>query len=1042
MEKNTVDQIIGNIDKVLSTKEFGNIIISIWNHGRKNRFFYKAHQEVMDCYEKQYGKDLIYYNNVSEDQLRRLKKVIEQNLNTVDLLEKIKNCWRISENDEEERLNFLTQKFVEKILQYGYIKGEEIIVRKILWETGEISWQTKEFFLIQQQLLENQQKGLNNDQVIIEGIKKLEDQLNNKSKLSNGVTKTYLWEKVRMIHKEEDWSYNPNLFPPTTEGIELLKFIQEDEQNNILIIGDAGIGKSSLVRAYLKKYNNYYSDDSCCRTSFMIRLNQYNRYKKEAFENKNQMRQDVGIKQEFLILLDLIIQTYELREENRSDVQTIREGLLGEFCKKTVNGNKEYIIVLEDFHSLDPSIRNWVKKEIQSVANDWHNVSLIMTERTKEAILPNMEKVLHLQPLSMEQVLSYMEDVLIQSSANQEWEHSILKTLRSNHVQQFLRIPQFTVIYASFLRNQGEHLDERQFPKTAAQVFSNYFFEEVRLRLSRNERDHYFASDSNGVRMMEGQVISYEFIAMITHLLLPALAFEMEKMPQKALTPQQFRMVIRKFMPLFPIKKKQGIYRERFWVLYLEFANLEQKKRYTTIWREFTESWKNAFSEKEQEILEEYYEDDIATIFLDCMKILTIEQNQYCFFHDSYQEFFCAYYYYQKFNYWETMGNSILEEDWDVFPSENVKKYLGELLLSIPELKLVYQTCEKTSVCRILAKACYYNFKNYSESWLEEERRWVEKQEELGDPYAYYFFALLEKKVGDEARKQRNWEEVQKRAQLEVRFMKRAAEADICEAYYYMGIYHQQGKVVEMDYELARKYFYHAMESGSKPAIVKLAGLLEQNFRDPLGAIYYYLKGAEENIPQAYTSLARLVQEKQIISGSPKLQEKYLKLGALQLDHRSICDLADFYLKQGNNTKAIEWYQMGVRLKNNRAICSYGICLENGIGIEKNEMEAYQYYEKAEMMGRGMNPKIILCKAICYIWGKGVSKDIGQAKELLKQGLNDWKEKKNGKKLAERELQLKEVFTKLLCQIEQNKISIRRNYIEIEDYVKAMEETY
>src|SRR5699024_11245206 len=44
------------------------------------------------------------------------------------------------------------------------------------------------------------------------------------------------------------------------------------------------------------------------------------------------------------------------------------------------------------------------------------------------------------------------------------------------------------------------------------------------------------------------------------------------------------------------------------------------------------------------------------------------------------------------------------------------------------------------------------------------------------------------------------------------------------------------------------------------------------------------------------------------------------------------------------------------RSNNNRAICSYGTCLENGIGIEKNEEEAWKYYEKAEKAGKGLNP--------------------------------------------------------------------------------------
>lgn len=85
-----------------------------------------------------------------------------------------------------------------------------------------------------------------------------------------------------------------------------------------------------------------------------------------------------------------------------------------------------------------------------------------------------------------------------------------------------------------------------------------------------------------------------------------------------------------------------------------------------------------------------------------------------------------------------------------------------------------------------------------------------------------------------------------------------------------------------------------------------------------------------------------------------------------------------------------------------------------------------------------MNPKLILCKAICYIWGKGVPKDMEQAKQLLKQGL-EFLENKNTE-LPKREMQLKEVFVQLLGQMEQNNVLIRRNYIEIEDYIEAVKQ--
>ena len=61
-----------------------------------------------------------------------------------------------------------------------------------------------------------------------------------------------------------------------------------------------------------------------------------------------------------------------------------------------------------------------------------------------------------------------------------------------------------------------------------------------------------------------------------------------------------------------------------------------------------------------------------------------------------------------------------------------------------------------------------------------------------------------------------------------------------------------------------------------------------------------------------------------------------------------------------------------------------------------------------------------------------------QAKQLLKQGL-EFLENKNTE-LPKREMQLKEVFVQLLGQMEQNNVLIRRNYIEIEDYIEAVKQ--
>ena len=96
--------------------------------------------------------------------------------------------------------------------------------------------------------------------------------------------------------------------------------------------------------------------------------------------------------------------------------------------------------------------------------------------------------------------------------------------------------------------------------------------------------------------------------------LLPVLAFEMEKTPQKALTSQQFRMVIRKFMPLVPIEENQGIYQEEDWENYLDCIGMEQRKQYNTVWREFSSQWDRLISIFGKERAQKDYEETVEMI--------------------------------------------------------------------------------------------------------------------------------------------------------------------------------------------------------------------------------------------------------------------------------------------------------------------------------------------------------------------------------------------------------------------------------------------
>lgn len=919
---------------------------------------------------------------------------------------------------------------------------------------------------------------------LVEDLKELENRL----LLRGGVTKAYLWEKCcHMYFMNKNLECNPKLLPPTKEEVNLCELLKEGLSENLALVGEAGIGKSSFLKGYLKKYieDSFYEDS---KIPILISLNAYNRYDPDEFKQKNRKTKDLGIKEEFLLLLELIMHEYSLKEEEKEEDQSVKEGLLKEFCheKEEEKGGKQYILILEDFHSVDPKIKSLVSQEIENAIQDWNNVSFFITGRTEEAIIFGIDKSIHFKPLSLEQVIGYLQERGKEYANGNRDFHWIFPKMRDEHMQKYLTIPQFLSIYAEVLFEKDSCLDGvgKNLPKSPAETFQNYFLGDVRMLLSRNRSlgERYFSSDCFGISMQDEIIYSYPFIKIFVQLVLPALAFEMEKKPEKALKIQEFRSVIQNLIPLFPIHGEKGLYRNIRWMHYLEEIQIEYKPIYQNLWNQFEKSWEKTYQirpgkaacEYDMELAqmnEELFEDQIRTILDNCLKILTIRNQKCCFFNASYQEFFCAYYYYQRLNYWERMGNPILEGDWEWNLTKNEYKYLGELILERKELikkaekdydsfgnhnvklsfSTVYEQCNQSQVCSIVAQSCYYNSKNYGkEEWLEEEYQWVKRQKELKDPKAFYYLALLEKQKSMDARKDYNKEEAKKRKRFEVEWMKQADEAGVKEAFYYMGIYYRNGIIVPKNEILAMEYFYRAVKIGDNRAIANLAGMLEHasSYSDPLSAFYYYKKGAEMKIPQALGSLARLFREGKIVVCDAEKEERYLKEGAMQLNLHCLCDLGDYYLRHSNNQnwkelnqKAAQLYYMAKQLNNNRGICSYAICLENGIGIEKDEKKAYHFYEKAKQIGIQQNKKAILCMAICQVQGKGVPKNKEKAKELLEECSSlikivqtDANQEKKQREYTREEL-LNRIIFKLYDQIKKDRVLIQRNYIEIEDYL-------
>ena len=271
MEQTIIDKIKSGIETALDIKELGQIVSKFWNNKEKQEYFIKAYKEVMILYKSKYGIDLIYFTNAPKEDkgdedwnpyIERMKKKLEENKNPIDLLEKIKECWRVSEKDLDENLEFLTQKFLEKILQYGCMNGEEVIVQ-IYWEIRKIHcalWSL-------QKHIDNDERysPQNNGNNLFEKDNKINEKCHEYAgryeeelppmgddSISVSLKQLYVEPEYSLVYPYES----------KREGLVfsyLKEFLHSEEKKKkkiLFVEGDAGIGKTSLVSKIAYHYEH------------------------------------------------------------------------------------------------------------------------------------------------------------------------------------------------------------------------------------------------------------------------------------------------------------------------------------------------------------------------------------------------------------------------------------------------------------------------------------------------------------------------------------------------------------------------------------------------------------------------------------------------------------------------------------------------------------------------------------------------------------------------------------------------------------------
>lgn len=160
-------------------------------------------------------------------------------------------------------------------------------------------------------------------------------------------------------------------------------------------------------------------------------------------------------------------------------------------------------------------------------------------------------------------------------------------------------------------------------------------------------------------------------------------------------------------------------------------------------------------------------------------------------------------------------------------------------------------------------------------------------------------------------------------------------------------------------------------------------------------AIYWYSKSAEQNYPDACTTLGECYLKGIGVEKNPqKARELYLK-AAKQNDSLAMCNLGILYYQgifgKVNPQEAAKWFEQAAKLGHPDAQFAFAALLESGEdGIEQNQPRAFELFQKAADQGH-IQAQFRL--ATCYASGSGTSQDNEMAfrwyKKAADQGFSE-----------------------------------------------------
>lgn len=299
--------------------------------------------------------------------------------------------------------------------------------------------------------------------------------------------------------------------------VPILDYCKRSDEN-LAIIGVGGIGKTTFLQQLLHDIFISETGDISAYTSntivpFFVELNRCPEHIKDWYDSSYQKT-------------NFVTRYIGQLVENHRSIDNVGQDTLieieKEFSKKTSDGSKEYLLLLDGFNevSTSNSVRTFLSNEI-SVLNELPNVRVITTSReTQAAYYASSFANIRLVGLGVEDIKSYLQSCHVA-------EPVIGNTLACNPLVECLKIPLYLCMFSA------EDMSDGFLPETAGEILYCFF-----------HRKSAFYNARERLNKTRNNILSTNQTAFVFDFVLPFVGWSFEKKGIFSMSATAFERVI------------------------------------------------------------------------------------------------------------------------------------------------------------------------------------------------------------------------------------------------------------------------------------------------------------------------------------------------------------------------------------------------------------------------------------------------------------------------------------------------------------------